>query len=297
MSKLNHRRAFVKQSLFLTAALLYPYGALKAFSKAPALDKGIQLYTLRTEMQQGPETVLKEVAKAGYTYVESYGYDSKSGFFNLSAKQFKDLLDENHLKCISGHYDINEFLKSGDPQTLLPALEAANTLESRFFTIPWIDEQYRQSAADYQKLAHQFNRLGELCKKHHLKLAYHNHDFEFQTFKKDTGLDLLLQHTEPALVDFELDIYWSAFARVSTLALLKKHSHRFKLWHVKDMDKKDRKLNTEIGSGRIDYQALFKLRKELGMKYFFLEQENNYHNNVYESISKSAAYLDRQLLS
>lgn len=42
-----------------------------------------------------------------------------------------------------------------------------------------------------------------------MKLAYHNHDFEFKKFGNQTGYDILLQETDKKLVDFELDLYWA----------------------------------------------------------------------------------------
>jgi hypothetical protein len=50
--------------------------------------------------------------------------------------------------------------------------------------------------------------VGELCKAGGLKLAYHNHDFEFTKFGSTNGYEILLNETDKTLVDFEMDLYW-----------------------------------------------------------------------------------------
>jgi sugar phosphate isomerase/epimerase len=40
-----------------------------------------------------------------------------------------------------------------------------------------------------------------------LKLAYHNHDFEFTKFGSQ-WIQILLNETDKSLVDFEMDLYW-----------------------------------------------------------------------------------------
>ncbi|MEG0698102.1 MAG: sugar phosphate isomerase/epimerase, partial [Algoriella sp.] len=71
---------------------------------------------------------------------------------------------------------------------------------------------------------------------------------------------------------------------------------RFKMWHVKDMDKENQSLNSEIGSGSIDFKTFFKQRKISGMMYFFVEQENNYIPNAIDSIKTSYDFISKNLI-
>jgi sugar phosphate isomerase/epimerase len=48
-----------------------------------------------------------------------------------------------------------------------------------------------------------------------------------------------------ALVDFEMDLYWVVRADMIR-QLFKEHPGRFKMWHVKDMDKVNPDWNAEI---------------------------------------------------
>jgi sugar phosphate isomerase/epimerase len=74
----------------------------------------------------------------------------------------------------------------------------------------------------------------------------------------------------------------------------RKLSGRFKLIHAKDMDKIDPKLNTEVGSGSIDFKKIFKATKSEGVKYYIVEQEN-FKIDPYASIAQSNKYLRETL--
>jgi hypothetical protein len=70
------------------------------------------------------------------------------------------------------------------------------------------------------------NKVGELCKTGGLKLAYHNHDFEFTKFGSTNGYEILLNETDKT-VDFEMDLYWVVRGH-DPLQLFKEHPGRFK---------------------------------------------------------------------
>ena len=154
----------------------------------------------------------------------------------------------------------------------------------------------RQNIDDYKKIAQKVNEAAELCKKSGIKLAYHNHDFEFKDYDGTTGYDILLKETDKNLVHFELDLYWVVRAGKDPLQLFKENSGRFTMWHVKDMDKENKDWNTEIGNGSIDFKTIFANAKLSGMKRFFVEQETNYVPNPLGSIATSYNYVNKNLV-
>ena len=68
------------------------------------------------------------------------------------------------------------------------------------------------------------------------------------------------------------------------------------MWHVKDMDKNDPKLNAEVGTGSIDFKSIFAEAKLSGMKHFFVEHETNYKPDPLGSVTKSCEYIKKELL-
>ena len=289
---ISRRNFIVTTGLAATAVLASPSFALTMNKK----EIGLQLYTLRDELPKDVKGTLEKVAKAGYTTVETYGFSIKDQFWGLTPKELKKILDDNGLKAVSGHYNLGSFLYDGNTAELIAAIEAAKVLKNEFLTVPWIDEPFRRSIEDYKKIAASVNEAAEMCKKAGLKLAYHNHDFEFKKYDGVTGYEILLKETDKDLVYFELDLYWVVHSGNDPLKLFKENPGRFKMWHVKDKDKNNNDLNTEVGSGTIDFKPFFSAAKQSGMVHFFVEQENNFASNSFDSIQTSCDFISKSLI-
>lgn len=289
---ITRRNFIVTTGLAATAVWATPSFAFSMKKK----EIGLQLYTLRDELPKDVKATLEKVSKAGYTNVETYGFSIKDQFWGLTPKELKKILDDNGLKAVSGHYNLGSFLYDGNITELLASIEAAKILKSEFLTVPWVDEPFRRNIDDYKKIASRLNEAAKLCKNAGLKLAYHNHDFEFQKHDNITGYEVLLNETDKDLVFFELDLYWVIHSGNDPLKLFKENPGRFKMWHVKDKDKKNNDLNTEVGSGTIDFKPLFAAAKQSGMIHFFAEQENNFAVNSFESIKTSLDFISKNLI-
>lgn len=289
---ISRRNFIVTTGLATTAVLARPSLAFSMNKK----EIGLQLYTLREELPKDVKSTLEKVAKAGFTTVETYGFSIKDQFWGLTPKELKKVLDDNGLKAVSGHYNLGSFLYDGNTKELIASIEAAKILKSEFLTIPWVDEPFRRNIEDYKKIAVRVNEAAQMCKKAGLKLAYHNHDFEFQKHDGVTGFEILLKETDKDLVFFELDLYWVIHSGNDPLKLFKENPGRFKMWHVKDKDKNNNDLNTEVGSGTIGFKPLFAAAKQSGMVHFFVEQENNFAVNSFESIKTSCDFISKNLI-
>ncbi|PTS98094.1 sugar phosphate isomerase/epimerase [Pedobacter sp. HMWF019] len=290
---MNSRRTFIKQTgLAAAGVLLMPSLAFKPSKK----KVGIQLYSLREQLPKDVKGVIRKVAQTGFKEVETYGYSVKDKFWGLDAKAFKALLDENDLSAPSGHYGMDEFIKSGNAEELKSYIEAANIVGGKYITVPWLGEPLRANLDDFKKVSAKLNQAAEICKASGLKLAYHNHDFEFHPYGDSNGYQVMLKETDPNLVHFEMDLYWVVRSGNDPVKLFEAHPGRFPMWHVKDMDKVNSHINTEAGSGSIDFKAIFKEAKLAGLKHAFLEQEN-FAMDPYASIKKSYNYISTELMS
>ena len=289
---MNSRRTFIKQAgLAAGAALLLPSFA---FDKATK-NVGLQLYSLRKELPSDVKGVIEKVAKAGYTEVETYGF-SNGKFWGLTPKEFLTLLKDNGLTAPSGHYGMDDFLKTGSTDKLKADIDSAAAIGGKYFTIAGAHVDVSKGADGFKKVAEGFNKVAEIAKSSGLKFAYHNHDFEFKKLGDTTGYDIYLAETDKKLVNFELDLYWAVRSGNDPLALFKKYPGRFPMWHVKDMDKAKPEWNTEIGKGSIDFKNIFAQAKLSGMKNFFVEHETNYNPNPIESIKTSCDYIKANLI-
>ncbi|MCC9165512.1 sugar phosphate isomerase/epimerase family protein [Pontibacter harenae] len=290
------RRSFIQQAGLVSAGLFLAPSLIGCSESAGSTGEiGLQLYTLREYIGKDVKGVLAKVSEAGYKDVETYGYSPESHFFGVAPKDFKQILDDNGLKSSSGHYDFNEFIRSGNEDIIKAYIDGGSAIGQEYIVAPYIIEPLRQSADDYRKVAERLNRAAQMCQEGNMKLAYHNHDFEFQNHNGTTGYDILLSETDPELVKFELDLYWVVRAGKDPIAMFKQNVGRYVMWHVKDMDKAARTLNTEVGSGTIDYKPIFEQADVSGVKRIFVEQEN-FAMDPYESISQSSSYVKNNLL-
>jgi len=271
------------------AALLAPSFAFAAREQVV----GLQLYSLRDDLPKDVKGVLEKVAKAGFKEVETYGFSIKDQFWGLTPQELKKILDDNGLKAVSGHYS---YLINDNEAELNAAIAAAKVLGSEYVTVPWLDESIRKTADDYKKLAIKINKAGQVCKDAGIRLAYHNHNFEFDKHGDTTGYEILLTGTDKSLVDFELDLYWVVRSGKDPIKLFQENPGRFTMWHVKDMDKNKKEWNTEVGQGSINFKSIFAAAKLSGMKHFFVEHETNYKPNPIESVAASCAYIKKELI-
>jgi sugar phosphate isomerase/epimerase len=290
---MTHRRDFLKQAGTLAAVACAQPSLLLA---APTPMKiGLQLYSLRETIGQDIKGTLAKVARAGYQEVETYGYSPTTHFWGLTPAEFKAALAANGLSTSSGHYELGDFMRDGQAASLQPSIDAAKACGQRYVIVPHLDESVRKSVADFKTLAARLNQAGKMCQQAGLRLGYHNHDFEFKPIGGVTLFDIMLKETDPKLVDFELDLYWVVRAGQDPIKLMQGHPKRFPLWHVKDMDKAKPELNTEVGSGSVDFRKIFAQAGTAGLQHLFVEQEN-FSMDAYQSIGQSAAYIKSTLL-
>src|SRR5690606_16776327 len=112
-----------------------------------------------------------------------------------------------------------------------------------------------------------------------------------------SGYKIFMDSTDPNLVEFELDIFWVKHFGIDPIALFNTYPKRFTMWHVKDMNPTNSGLNTEIGTGSIDFKPIFIDAELSGMKHFFVEQENfSQGKDPYQSIKESLSFIKKELI-
>ncbi|SEA89296.1 sugar phosphate isomerase/epimerase family protein [Pedobacter hartonius] len=288
----NSRRDFIKiAGIAAAGAAVAPSFAFAA----PAKIVGLQLYTLRVELPKDVKGTIANVAKAGYKEVETFGYSAKDGYWGLDPKAFKALLSENGLTAPSGHYGMDMYFTDGSQEELKSYIDAANTIGSTYITVPYLGDNLRKTEDDWKVMADKLNKAAAICKDAGLKLGYHNHNFEFVKYGDTTGYEIMLKGTDPNLVQFEMDIYWVVRSGNDPVKLFTEFPGRFPMWHVKDMDKVDNTINTEVGTGTIDFKSIYKNAKLAGLQHLIMEQEN-FSMDPYKSIKLSADYIKKSIL-
>jgi sugar phosphate isomerase/epimerase len=281
---MTDRRSFLKTAVFsaLGGAAMTNSDRAGFNPSARRLSKiGLQLYTVRKEMERDFAGTLKQVASIGFKEVEFAGY------FNRDPKEVKTILSDCGLTAPSAH-TVVKALRENLEQTIEITLAVGHS----YLICAYLFPAERRSLDDYKKHAALFNQVGERCRRAGLQFGYHNHDFEFASLDGQVPFDVLLAETDAKLVQVELDLYWITKAEQSPAAYFAKHPGRFPLFHVKDMDATPKKFFTEVGRGTIDFKKIFEARNS-GVKHHFVEQDEC-PGSPFESIRVSYEYL-RQL--
>jgi sugar phosphate isomerase/epimerase len=276
-----HRRDFLTT---VTAGAFGTVGGLGACAREPTqgtrrLDRiGVQLYTVRTEMAKGVEATLERVAGIGYREVEFAGY------FGRAPEQIRAALAATGLSAPATHVEF-ERLETGWSETLDEASRAGHDM----VIVAWIPEDRRRTLDEVRACAALFNQAGQAAKDAGLRYAYHNHDFEFPRIDDQVPYDVLLAETDPAVVAFELDLFWVTNGGGDPLAYFASHPGRFPLVHVKDRDAQARMV--DVGAGRIDFAAIFAHAEQAGIRHYFVEHDEP--ADPFASIEASYEYLRR----
>lgn len=287
MSSMN-RRNFLRTGVVASAALMAAGGAMDLYADPYGIPVGLQLYTVRRQMDKDFAGTLRKVASVGYTQVQF------SGFHNQPVPQIKKLIDEIGLKTAAGHFAY-DLLKSN----LSQVTDDAHTLGMDYVVLSSAPEFYRHSLDGYKRAVEFFNKTGEGCNKAGLHFGYHTHNLDFEKFGNVIAFDLMLQKTDPSLVCFELDCFWVTRAGYDPVAYMNKYPGRFPVLHIKDERKHYPPTATgrtpseafaPVGKGIIDWKRIFKAAPKGGLKRYYVEQDET-ELPVFEAIKISYVYL------
>ena len=286
-----NRRNFLKTTGALASGLFIGSRSALAmsenFSGNTAIKNfGLQLWSVRADLPANPKGVLKQLASFGYKQIE--GYEGKDGlFWGMTNKEFKKYMDELGMSFISSHCAWEKDFETKAAQ--------AGEIGMKYLMCPYLGQQ--KTIDDYKKAAEKFNHAGEICKKNGLRFAYHNHGYSFTPVDGVYPQDVMMQHTDASLVDFEMDIYWVVTAGADPIQWLNKYPGRFKLCHVKDRDKKADPKNSDasidLGTGSIDFKTILRTASGKGMQYYIVEQEHYEGTTPLKAAEADATYMKK----
>lgn len=203
---------------------------------------------------------LAALARIGYKEVEFAGYHGHT------ATEIRDMLTQNGLTAPSAHIPLSA-METDSAKTF----SDARIIGHEYLTVPSLPDSKRDTVADWKRVAAHFNTVGAQVKSAGFHFAYHNHNTEIEKIGDVAPLDVLIQETDPALVSFEMDIYWVVNGGGDPLALLSRYPGRFKMLHVKDSMGAPDNTMADVGAGTIDFKTIFARAK--GVEHYFVEHD------------------------
>ena len=249
----------------LTALALGP----RAFGKNVDRPLGVQLYTVRSIIQNDMPGTLAAIRKIGYKTVEAFA----AQYSKVSAKDLRQAIMDAGLTVPSAHFGYPDFDTRFD---------YAKELGVECMVCASIPATIANSGDGYKQAADQYNKWGEQAKKMGMKFGFHDHDTEFKVFDGVTGFDILMEHTDPALVQWQMDCYWVAQAGYDPVAMLRKHGKRMQSLHLKDRKRgapvstdtgPGSQFFTEVGEGTLDWPTILHLADQNHIPDMYVEQD------------------------
>lgn len=310
---MQNRRSFIKNvSLFSLGGILMGKSDLanasimSKFSTSAGKKFGLQIYSLGKELYENLPEGLQRISRMGYSTLELAGYrDGKIN--NIEMGEFRKMTDDAGLKIISSHMNppVREYNSSNKGAIVDFWKKAADDhakIGVRYIVQP--GQPVTRSTEEVSIVCEVFNEAGRIAKANGLIFGYHNHDMEFsrvvpggkemvfgrRAFGRDMPkgteviYDGLLRQTDPDLVIFELDVYWTVIGQNDPLEYMKKYPERIRLLHIKDKE--------VLGqSGMMNFEQIFVQAYKNRIEDYFVELEGISSGTQFEGVKGCADYL------
>lgn len=253
--------------------------------------KGIalQLYSLRAPAREDLAGTLKKVRDMGWEYVQW------SGMPDLPAEQIRAVLDEAGLKAVAAHCGIEGFEKDFDNQ-----VKFWKTVGVTDVAPGGMMGDCKANLEVWKQGAARLDAVGAKLREAGLRLSYHNHDWEFESFPEDprSKLEILYAETSPENLYAELDLAWVQVGGADPAKTLLKYTNRCPVIHAKDYAGKRLFRGVKfvpLGEGELNWDEVFSAGKKAGVEWWIYEQDNA-DRDIFECAQISYDFLKKNLL-
>jgi sugar phosphate isomerase/epimerase len=239
-------------------------------ASAVAQDKkipvGLELYSVRGELQKDLEGTVRAVAKMGYQCVEFF-----SPYYQWTpayAKQVRKLLDDLGIRCLSTHNGPQSFTADG----ISHAIELNQAIGSKF--IVFASAGKVDSLDGWKRVAETLNQGAEKMKPAGLRPGYHNHQLEFKPIDGRRPIEVLAANTGKEVM-LQLDVGTCIEAGSDPVAWVDQNPGRIRSMHVKDWSA-DQGYKVLVGEGVAPWKKLFQAAESTGgIEFYLVEQEGS----------------------
>lgn len=225
-----------------------------------------QLYTVR-EFTKTPSDIEKSFKK-----LKSIGYDSiqVSAIGPVEHQHLKDLADSAELSICATHIGFDRLKNNLDD-----VIKQHDIWKCKYVGLGGMPAEYSKSKEGYVEFSRITSRYAKELAENSLRFMYHNHNFEYVKFDGITGMDILLNETDPETFDFEIDTYWVQAGGANPVEWIKKVHGRMKVVHFKDMgaDIDFKSIMTEVGEGNLNWPGIIDACHDIGVEWCAVEQD------------------------
>jgi len=247
-------------------AFLATAAALPAAWGAKRVPIGLELYSVRDQLQKDTLGTVKAVGKMGYQGVEFY-----SPYFDWTpdyAKEVRKVLDDLNIRCFSTHNSRKSFL----PEAMDRAIELNRIIGSKFIVMA---SAGRVEGLDgWKRVAEELDRGAEKFKSAGIRAGYHNHASEFKEVEGRKPIEVIAGNTMKDVM-LQLDVGTCLEAGADPVAWIRKNPGRINCIHCKDWSP-EKGYKVLFGEGAAPWKKIFEAAEKTGgVEYYLIEQEGS----------------------
>jgi sugar phosphate isomerase/epimerase len=239
---------------------------------------GIQLIIYGQRPETDLDGVLAECKTAGYAGIETGTVVKTYGVATV-----KEMFKRHGLIFTGVHTGYGDFT---DEAKIRENLALVKGIGGTYLICSGVAD--RTSIAGYDQSAETFNRAGAICRDDGITFCYHNHAFEFESLEGSVkGIHRLGEMTDPAVVKFNIDVYWVTVGGEDPAAFIRRYADRAGYYHFKDGATGS---FTELGKGTVNLKASLDTALAVKGDWIVYEQDRT-DQDVKASVTESRQYL------
>jgi sugar phosphate isomerase/epimerase len=232
---------------------------------------GLELYSVRHELEKDLRGTLRAVAAMGYEGVEFAGPPKHS------AAELRSALEETGLTCCGWH---TPFALVQD-NTLDGTIALNQALGNKFVILPSAPQEMRSSREGWLEFANFLDALARKLAPHGMQTGYHNHAIEFEALDGEAPWDTIFGNTAKEVV-MQLDTGNAARGGADVVAVLERYPGRANSVHLKPYtwsatkDDPRQGFKPVIGQDEMPWDDIFRVCETTGgTEWYVVEYESD----------------------
>lgn len=242
-----------------------------AAAAARHIPIGLELYSVRKDLQKDLAGTVRQVAQMGYQCVEFYApyYDWTPG----EARKVRRELDQLGIRCYSTHNDPKSFT----PEGIGKAMELNHILGTRFIVMASAGDV--TTVDGWKRVAETLDKANHTMSSHGFHPGYHNHDLEWKLIDGQKPMEILAANTDKSIM-LQLDVGTCLEAGSDPVAWIRSNPGRIRSLHLKNWSPKGG-YEVLFSEGVAPWKKIFAAAENVGgVEYYLIEQEGSRYSEM-----------------
>ncbi|MDO6427026.1 sugar phosphate isomerase/epimerase [Thalassotalea sp. 1_MG-2023] len=248
----------------------------------------VQLWSVKDDIKSSFKQTISSLANMGFQGVEFAG---SFGPFENNPEGLKTFLRSKNLTVSGAHLGFEQLNK----QNFADTVAFYKAVGVSMLIVPWDERAWHPEGV--KEVVSLLNDLSVQLKPHGMRIGFHNHDQEFNSFEGTTYWDYIAKNTSQDVV-LQQDVGWTTYAGKDPVEYVRRYPGRTLTTHykVKLPEGTEGKLPI-IGKDTIDWLALTKANIAVGGTLWIVVEQEEYPNGLtpMEAVQQSKKGLEKVL--